>query len=177
MIQRRQALSLLTIGGLAACAEKPVQPVVAVVPPPAPPRPTERLLYCVPYARERSGIQLAGDGWEWWEAATGKYHRGPKPEAGAILVFNKSNRLAVGHVSVVTRVVSDRELRVDHANWENRGGGGPIFLDQQVIDVSSGNDWSAVRVWWPAANSLGLTVFPTLGFVYNRPVSPAATTT
>jgi hypothetical protein len=52
-------------------------------------------------------------------------------------------------------------------------GGGPIALDQPVEDVSPGNDWTAVRVWYPPVNQLGLTVFPTRGFVLPRPAAPA----
>ena len=30
---------------------------------------------CVPYARARTGIELRGDAWQWWEAAAGRYDR------------------------------------------------------------------------------------------------------
>ncbi len=48
------------------------------------------------------------------------------------------------HVAVVRRIVSPREIRVDHANWLNNGA---IFLDDPVADISPGNDWSEVLVW------------------------------
>ena len=171
MLNRRQSLALLL--PLAGCATPPpVQQAAVVVPPPS--RDT-RLLYCVPYARERSSIQLSGDGYQWWDAARGRYARGQRPEEGAVLVFRQTSRLVDGHVAVVARTVSAREIRVDHANWDSRRGGGPISLDQQVVDVSAANDWTAVRVWYPPSDLLGLTVFPTAGFVLPRP--PAAGTT
>jgi hypothetical protein len=162
MIQRRQALLLLPLAG---CATPPVQQAAVVVSPPT----DSRQLYCVPYARERANIRLTGDGYQWWDAASGRYARGQQPEAGAVLVFRQTARLVDGHVAVVSRVMSAREIRVDHANWDSRRGGGPISLDQPVLDVSAANDWTAVRVWYPAGGSLGITIFPTAGFVLPRP--------
>ena len=40
-------------------------------------------------------------------------------------------------------MISDREIRVDHANWLNDG---DVYLDDPVLDVSPDNDWSQVRV-------------------------------
>ncbi len=171
MLTRRQSLALLL--PLAGCATPPpVQQAAVVVPPP-----DGRQLYCVPYARERSAIQLSGDGHQWWDAARGRYARGRRPEAGAVLVFRQTSRLVDGHVAVVSRLVSAREIRVDHANWDSRRGGGPISLDQPVLDVSAANDWTAVRVWYPPSDLLGTTVFPTAGFVLPRPPGTGTTET
>ena len=38
--------------------------------------------------------------------------------------------------------------------------------DQPVIDVSPGNDWTQLRVWYPPARVVGSTVFPAYGFIY-----------
>ncbi|MFT8245069.1 CHAP domain-containing protein [Roseomonas sp. BN140053] len=122
---------------------------------------------CVPFARERSGIRLGGDAWQWWDAAAGRYARGGPPRPGSVLVFARTARLRDGHLSVVTEVISDREVRVDHANWASGGLKGRVALDQAVIDVSPGNDWSAVRVWYPPIGAVGNTVFPALGFVHH----------
>lgn len=162
-MQRRSLLALPML--MSACAARPPVQEVAVTSPPV----DSRLLYCVPYARERSALDIRGDGWQWWEAAIGRYARARRPEPGGVLVFNKTARLRDGHVSVVARVVGEREIRVDHANWDAQRGGGPITLDQPVVDVSAGNDWTAVRVWYPPANILGNTVFPTAGFILPRP--------
>lgn len=121
---------------------------------------------CVPYARARTGIDLQGDAWQWWEAAAGRYDRSRRPRAGSVLVFLRTSRNRSGHLSVVTRVVSAREIRVDHANWASGRNRGRIARDQPVIDVSPGNDWSLVRVWYPPVNDFGQTAFPTYGFIH-----------
>lgn len=121
---------------------------------------------CVPYARSRSGITLAGDAWEWWAAAEGRYGRGRAPRPGAVLVLMRTARLRQGHVSVVARVVSRREIRVDHANWGSGANKGRIARDQPVLDLSEGNDWSLVRIWYPRVNDFGQSNWPAFGFVY-----------
>ena len=125
-------------------------------------------MWCVPYARAESAIQLSGDAWEWWDAAAGRYDRGQAPKNGAVLVMRRTSRLNDGHLSVVSRVVSSREIRVDHANWANGSAKGRVTLDQPVVDVSPRNDWSLVRVWYPPVNGLGTTSYPAAGFIYNR---------
>lgn len=125
---------------------------------------------CVPYARARTGIELRGDAWEWWDAAAGRYQRGRRPASGHVLVLGRTRRLPLGHLSVVRRVVGPREIRVDHANWAEAGGSGRgrISEDQPVLDVSAGNDWSAVRVWYPPIQDFGGTVFHAHGFIHAR---------
>jgi surface antigen len=123
---------------------------------------------CVPYARARSGIQLSGDAWRWWEEAAGRYERGRAPRPGSVLVLARTARLPQGHVAVVSRIVSARELRVDHANWGSGAGKGRVARDQPVRDVSPRNDWSLVRVWYPPRGDWGATVWPALGFVHPR---------
>ncbi len=118
-------------------------------------------LECVPFARQVSGIQLYGDAHTWWDQAAGRYDRGTQPVQGGVLVFRRTGRLAHGHVSVVSGVVSGREIRVTQANWVHRR----IGRDEPVVDVSPGGDWSAVRVWWAPSRSLGVTAYPTYGFI------------
>ena len=118
-------------------------------------------LECVPFARRVSGIQLYGDAASWWEQAEGRYERGSDPVDGGVLVFRRTGRLPHGHVSVVSRRVSDREIRVTQANWVH----GRITRDEPVRDVSPGNDWSQVRVWWAPSHALGSTVYPAYGFI------------
>jgi surface antigen len=125
-------------------------------------------MWCVPYARAESGIQLSGDAWEWWNAADGRYERGAAPRQGSVLVLSRTSRLREGHLSVVSRVVSPREIRVDHANWANGSAKGRVALDQPVVDVSPRNDWSMVRVWYPPINNLGTSSYPVSGFVHRR---------
>ena len=118
---------------------------------------------CAPYAREVSGIQLYGDAADWWEAAAGRYSRGAQPSPGAVLVFERSSRLPHGHVSVVSRQRSDREIIVTQANWVH----GRIARAEPVVDVSPANDWTAVRVWWEPSGQLGTTSYRTYGFISN----------
>ncbi len=134
-----------------------------------PPRPwVAEPISCVPYARARSGIQISGDAWTWWDAAAGRYARGQAPRPGSVLVIARSSRLRSGHVSVVTRVLSSREVLVDHANWASGSARGRIAVDQRVVDVSAGNDWTLVRVWYPRIDQLGITAFPAHGFIHNE---------
>lgn len=118
-------------------------------------------LECVPYARQVSGLRLYGDAADWWEQAEGRYPRGATPAPGGVLVFRRTPRLRHGHVSVVSEVVSDREVRVTQANWVHRR----IGRDEPVVDVSAAGDWSAVRVWWAPSGALGATTYPAYGFV------------
>ena len=118
-------------------------------------------LECAPYARRVSGIQLYGDASDWWHQAAGRYERGSEPVRGGVLVFRRTGRLAHGHVSVVSDVVSSREIKVTQANWVHRR----VGRDEPVVDVSPAGDWSAVRVWWAPSRSMGTTAYPTYGFI------------
>jgi surface antigen len=129
---------------------------------------------CVPYARDRSGLRINGDAWQWWQAAAGQYERSRRPQPGSVLVFQRTSRNPQGHVAVVSRVVSAREIRVDHANWSSGRARGQIARDQPVLDVSPRGDWSLVRVWYPPADDFGATHFPTYGFIHGRQMVAAA---
>ena len=131
-------------------------------------------LQCVPYARVASGIELRGDAWRWWNEAAGVYERGHLPRLGAVIVFRKHGHMQRGHVAVVTRVVSSREILIDHANWGGRyDGRGRVTKMVNVVDVSPRNDWTEVRVWNHAAHELGPSKYPTYGFIYPRGEPPA----
>jgi len=119
---------------------------------------------CVPYARNATGITLAGNAWQWWDHAAGTYERGSVPEPGGVLAFRANGRMRLGHVAVVTRVVNDREIEIDHANWAGRG----VARGVAVVDVSENNDWSAVRVGLGRSDDFG-SIYPTYGFIYDRP--------
>ena len=47
---------------------------------------------CVPFARERSGLRIAGDAWQWWQAAAEQYERSRMPFPGSVLVFQRTSR-------------------------------------------------------------------------------------
>lgn len=144
-------------------ADAPVQ-ATAVAAPPRIVTP-DRPLQCVPYARELSGISIRGDAWTWWNKAAERYERSARPEIGSVLVFRRTGRNRHGHLAVVTRIVSEREILVSHANWLNRG---RIHIDTPVVDVSPANDWSQVRVWYTPGNFMGRSVYPTNGFIVPR---------
>lgn len=116
---------------------------------------------CVPYARQRSGISLPGNAWQWWGNAAGHYARGHNPAYGAVMVFRPISRMPLGHVAVVSRVVNAREVLVDQANWIPAG---QIRLGVPVVDVSPDNDWSEVRVGIGGGH-FG-SEYPVYGFVY-----------
>jgi hypothetical protein len=116
---------------------------------------------CAPFARAVSGLQLRGAAADWWPQSEGRYHRAQTPAVGSVLVFRRSTRLPDGHVAVVSRVLSDRRILATHANWVRH----QISEDVPVVDVSPGNDWTRVRVWWPPTNQMGVTEYATFGFI------------
>lgn len=121
-------------------------------------------LQCAPYARQRSGVQLFGEARTWWDGAAGKYERTDTPRPGAVIAMGGT---ALGHVAVVTRVLSSREILTDHANWL---GEGETQTGALMVDASPANDWSAVYVWHAPTNSLGLRAYPVQGFIGPEPV-------
>jgi hypothetical protein len=120
-------------------------------------------LQCVPYARQVSGIDIHGNARTWWAQAAGVYDRGQEPRVGAVLAFRPTAAMPYGHVAVVSRIVDDRHLLLDHANWS-----GPGRIEHAALaeDVSAAGDWSDVRVWYAPAGALGQRVNPTYGFIY-----------
>ena len=122
----------------------------------------QKPLQCVPYARDHSGIKIYGDAYTWWGKAAGKYPRGMLPEAGTVMVLYNYAGPARGHVAVVRQVVSAREIRIDHANWLDDGS---IYVNDPVQDVSSSNDWSAVRVFNLKTGGWGGKIYPVQGFI------------
>ena len=122
---------------------------------------------CVPFARLVSGIQIFGDAWTWWSRAAGHYQTGFVPKAGAVLCFKPTGRMRLGHVAVVSQVLTDRIIQITHANWSLIDGDrGKVERDVTVVDVSPNGDWSEVKVWNDPTHNLGTTVYPTYGFIY-----------
>jgi len=125
-------------------------------------------LQCVQYARIVANMPLKGDAWTWWDKARrAKFARGHVPEIGAVVVFRKTEHLRRGHVAVVSSVVGDREVLIDHANWASRRAErGRVETGVRMIDVSPNNDWSQVRVWHGPSATFGKRVYPAYGFIY-----------
>lgn len=172
---RALALGLLA-AALTACASTPAPvypglrgrtPVVAPIPydPAAPPRVVDAAanLQCVPYARNASGVEIYGDANTWWGKAEGRYPRSSLPAAGSVLVMRGYYGPGRGHVAVVREVIGARMLRVDHANWLNRG---EVSVGVPVLDVSANNDWSEARVWHIPGGHWGGRVYRVEGFIH-----------
>lgn len=134
---------------------------VAVATAPSVETPLHRL-FCVEYARMRSGLEVFGDARHWWDRAKNMYARLSHPVEEAVMVFAGSKRLKRGHVAVVTAIVSSRQIIVDQANWENHG---EIDHATPVLDVSPANDWSRVRVWDMHSGAFGSHVYAISGFI------------
>jgi surface antigen len=131
---------------------------------------THKPLQCAPYAREHSAIKIYGDAYTWWDKADGKYPRGNLPLPGAVMVLHDYAGPDRGHVAVVRQVVSAREIRIDHANWLDDGA---IYVNNPVEDVSSGNDWSLVRVYNLKTGGWGIKLFPVQGFIGGKDGAPS----
>ncbi len=119
-------------------------------------------LFCVEYARALSGLAIFGDAKYWWDRAKSLYARASHPLEEAVMVFSGSARLKKGHLAVVSEIVSAREIRVEQANWMNRG---EIDHATPVLDVSEKNDWSKVRVWDVPSRQFGSRVYAVSGFI------------
>ncbi|NTZ42307.1 CHAP domain-containing protein [Altererythrobacter sp. SALINAS58] len=134
-------------------------------------------LQCVPYARQQSGVQIYGDAHSWWDQAAGRYERGHEPRIGAVMHFPPHRNMRLGHVAAVSRILDSRRVLLRHANWSPiNGRRGQIENDVLAVDVSPGNDWSSVRVWYDPIQDLGRTAWPVSGFIYADGAAPADNT-
>ena len=131
----------------------------------------QTLWQCAPFARVFSGIQLFGAAASWWNQAIGKYAQGSAPKLGSVLVFKAIGSMRSGHVATVTQVISDRIIKVTHANWGVRG---QVEKDVTVVDASAKGDWSSVKVWYGPIHDIGQRAYPTYGFIYSGAKAIAA---
>ncbi|MET0309605.1 MAG: CHAP domain-containing protein [Sphingomonas sp.] len=120
---------------------------------------------CATYARAISGVDIHGNAWTWWDQAAGRYDRGETPKIGAVMSFQRTARMPYGHVAMVSKVVSSREVLLTHANWSHRGG---IERNVRAVDVSAAGDWSEVKVWFAPTGDLGTSTYPVNGFIYSN---------
>jgi hypothetical protein len=167
----RNILAILAVGvALSACVSQPLPPEISAYTVSDVPRyvPSSPPKECVPYAREISGIQIYGDAVTWWDQAAGRYARESSPHTGSLLVLYGYAGPKNGHLALVTRIVSNREIRVDHANWLNDGN---LYLNTPVIDVSPSNDWSMVRVFNNRDGHMGVRNYPVQGFISSTRVA------
>lgn len=121
--------------------------------------PRNRRIWCVPFARAVTGIELKGNAVTWWKQAADRYTRSNEPKVGAIMNFRATRKMPMGHLAVVSGVVDERRILIDQANWvRNR-----ITVDTLVVDISAANDWSQVRVE-NSGGTLGAP-YPVFGFI------------
>jgi len=99
-------------------------------------------VWCVPFARMASGVEIRGNANTWWGQAAGQFDRSNQPVIGSVMAFAATSGMPMGHVAVVSQKIDDRTIRIDHANWHRN----KVSLGMGVIDVSDNNDWSRVRV-------------------------------
>lgn len=119
-------------------------------------------LQCVPFAREESGVEIYGNANTWWAQAADKIARVDAPVEGGVLVLHGYGGANRGHVAVITEIVSDRMIVVDHANWLNRG---EITRNVPVRDVSEAGDWSEVQVWHIPTQQWGARTYRVQGVI------------
>jgi CHAP domain len=129
-------------------------------------------LQCVPFAREVSGIDIRGNAETWWGQAAGRYERSNTPREGAVLAMPGISKMPMGHVAMVSKIVSDREILLTHANWSRPGG---IERNVRAIDVSEKGDWSRVKIWFAPLGDLGTTAYPAYGFILPNALAAAPT--
>ncbi len=99
-------------------------------------------VWCVPFARNVSGINIRGNAHTWWSKAAGTFDQSKTPAVGAVMSFRATKSMPMGHVAVVSEVLAPDRILVDHANWHRD----QISQGMTVIDVSNVGDWSAVRL-------------------------------
>ena len=158
--------TLLTVASalvLSACAARPLTPEMQAystdTPIMVPAKPPQ---FCVGFARDHSGVALYGDAVTWWAQAKGRYLQVDAPRIGSVLVLADYAGPKHAHLAVVTRIISAREIRVDHANWLNDGN---IYLNSPVMDSSAHGDWSIVRVWNNRDDHMGIKNYKVQGFI------------
>lgn len=121
-----------------------------------------RRIWCVTYVNAVTNFNIQGDAHQWWALAANRYARGPQPAADAVLAFRSTRGMPLGHVALVAKVISPREVLVNQANWVRN----TVTADTRVLDVSPKNDWSQVRVENLDGTFGG--VYPTYGFIYDQ---------
>lgn len=121
-------------------------------------------VWCVPFARTLSGVNLRGNAGTWWKSAEGAYQRSKAPVPGAVMAFASTRKNPMGHVAVVNEIQSERRILIDHANWSRN----KLSLGMAVVDVSPKNDWSQVRLESNANGAMGST-YPIHGFILPKP--------
>jgi hypothetical protein len=115
---------------------------------------------CVAFVKSVTDLGLSGNAWAWWDGAEHLYERDHKPAIGAVMVFQRTRHMPLGHIALVSAVNGPREILIDHANWHR----GRVEQGTIVRDISDKNDWSRVSVQWQGQVFGNPT--PVNGFIY-----------
>lgn len=149
----------LALGGCAGETAEPRSPVVTL-------SDESARIDDVAYVKSVTGMAIPGQAWSWWDGSNGRYPRGHNPVPSAVLVFRQQQNLPAGHLAIVTKVLSSREVRISHADWASTWATrGRITGNVPVLDVSRANDWTKVRLWYANSGTVD-QVYGTYGFVY-----------
>ena len=153
------------LGGCAGETAEPSSPVVTL-------SDASARIDDVTYVKSVTGMAIPGEAWSWWDGSNGRYERGHRPMPSAVLVFRRQQNLPVGHLAIVTKVLSSREVRISHADWASTWATrGRITGNVPVLDVSHTNDWTQVRLWYANSGTVD-RVYDTYGFVYGGAKPP-----
>jgi len=151
----------LALGGCAGETPEPRSPVVTL-------SDESARIDDVAYVKSVTGMAIPGQAWSWWDGSNGRYPRGHSPVPSAVLVFRQQQNLPAGHLAIVTKVLSSREVRISHADWASTWATrGRITGNVPVLDVSRANDWTKVRLWYANSGTVD-QVYGTYGFVYGN---------
>src|SRR3546814_15736755 len=85
-----------------------------------------------------------------------------EPREGAVLAFASHGTMRLGHVAMVSKIVSDREVLLTHANWSRPG---RVDTDVRPVDVSPAGSWRQVKVWYGLIGDPGTSVYPPQGSI------------
>ncbi len=120
-------------------------------------------VWCVPFARTLSGIELRGNAETWFAVPRASTTAGQSPRwARSWCSAARASCHGACGGGVADRV--GREILIDHANWKRN----QISLKMSVIDISDANDWSLVKVAYDPGQ-FGRP-YPISGFVYPRKI-------
>lgn len=127
-------------------------------------------IQCVDYIKQNYSqySDMSGNANTWW-SKTDKITKQYTPSVGSVLVFPGPS--AAGHVAYVAKVISSKEILVNHANWNRNTGAvdGSIWKNVRIQDVSDGNKWTKVKMEFGSSGQLGSTSYNTYGFVVPIP--------
>src|SRR5210317_1323270 len=98
----RTVVALLLFSFVSACAQNPPEDVIdqkrqAIALLEVKQKQTRgQRVWCVPYARNLSGINIRGNAKDWWGRANNVYARGDEPVVGSVMSFRATRGMPLG---------------------------------------------------------------------------------